>query len=210
MATIAQKINSIESMIHTIYLEGVMMNKFHDDLEKAIITAFIKLYEKDEHLITLEAVDLSGGKDGHASERGIVARFAIYLQAEMYKNDNLKDYHLDVEYNRNGNIPKNLLGAKQKGNGVYPDLIVHKRGPAGPNLLIAEFKTHWNKGKKAVINDINKLKAFLEPTYNYENALFVVLNQNEPKRFWITEESDGDKIYRSIKQVRSPSPLKLT
>jgi hypothetical protein len=72
-------------------------------------------------------------------ETCIAARLAMYLQAEF------SPYAVDVEYGRNGGVPPKRLslpvqcGRKKRGV-VRPDIIIHHRGPDGPNLLVLELK----------------------------------------------------------------------
>jgi hypothetical protein len=80
------------------------------------------------------------------SERCIASRVTLYLQALF------PDHFVDVEYNRVGLSPKRLaLPAKcanyrnKDGESLaVPDVIVHHRGPHGPNLLVLEFKKPSN------------------------------------------------------------------
>jgi hypothetical protein len=79
-------------------------------------------------------------------EESISARLAYHLQALF------EEYDVDVEYNRSGRIPKRLRTInecvkKRDRNGtvlVLPDIVVHRRGPAGPNLLVIEIKKASN------------------------------------------------------------------
>jgi hypothetical protein len=55
---------------------------------------------------------------------------------------------------------------------VFPDIIVHKRGPKGPNLLVIEAKKSTNKDAGL---DIEKLKAYKSNEHlRYEHAVFLV------------------------------------
>jgi hypothetical protein len=80
------------------------------------------------------------------SERCIASRFALHLQAAF------PEYSVDVEYNRVGRPPKRLQLPEECANYrnaqgeslVVPDVIVHRRGPKGPNLLVLEFKKTTN------------------------------------------------------------------
>jgi hypothetical protein len=146
-------------------------------LAPIIIMALEKLYREDAYLIS-----------HNVSERSIVFRFGIYLQELANENDMLKGYNIDVEYNRNFNDPKRLKGKK---NGAVPDLIIHKRGTNEDNLLIIEFKPHWHNGEEAIQSDINKLRAFCCGEYYYKNALFIILNRDEPHLEWIDSNDKG-------------------
>ncbi|MCZ2075579.1 MAG: hypothetical protein HUU41_02950 [Bryobacteraceae bacterium] len=80
------------------------------------------------------------------SERCISARIALHLQPLF------PDHFVDVEYNRVGQPPKRLAISEdcanyrnKKGEALaVPDVIVHRRGPEGPNLLVMEFKKTSN------------------------------------------------------------------
>jgi hypothetical protein len=70
-------------------------------------------------------------------ERCIAARLALHLQRVF------PEYSVDVEYNRAGDLAKRLSVPEECANSfdddgralVVPDVIVHKRGPDGPNVL---------------------------------------------------------------------------
>ena len=112
-----------------------------------------------------------------ANERSITHKFAEYLQKifSCY-------WDIDCEYNRYGNNSKKKIEEVEKIVGkdtttseirartIYPDIIVHKRGKEGSNLLVIEAKkdaTTFNKKK-----DIDKLKK-IKKEYNYKFACFL-------------------------------------
>lgn len=89
------------------------------------------------------------------AERTICGRLAMYLQQHF------PDFDVDVEYNRNGDEGKRLEGVKdyvrisreqgvlraheeEFGVSVSPDIIIHKRGADGPNLVVIEVKKEGN------------------------------------------------------------------
>ena len=99
-----------------------------------------------------EAVSLLNARDRYLlendlSERCIASRLAMYLQSLF------TDHMVDVEYNRAGDIPKRLNLPDECANFrdtdgrslVVPDIIVHTRGPEGPNLLVLELKKSTNR-----------------------------------------------------------------
>lgn len=96
------------------------------------------LQQVAEHDRSLLELDLS--------ERCIAARLAFYLQTEI------AGYVVDVEYNRDGATPKRLHLPEECANFrnpdgealVVPDVIVHRRGNAGPNILVLELKKTTN------------------------------------------------------------------
>jgi hypothetical protein len=69
-------------------------------------------------------------------EQTISARLMFHLQHL------LPEWNVDVEFNRQGDdrVPKiDAKGKKRK-----PDIIIHKRGPDGPNLAVILIKCEWN------------------------------------------------------------------
>src|SRR6266446_6240268 len=79
-------------------------------------------------------------------EECISARLAYYLQPAF------KRHSVDVEYNRAGDLAKRLrlpeeCAKKRDRYGralVLPDVIVHRRGAKGPNVLVIEIKKTSN------------------------------------------------------------------
>ena len=96
------------------------------------------------------------------SERCIASRLAMYLQSLI------PGYSVDVEYNRVGYVPKTLFLPEECANAksrngeplVLPDVIVHRRGPDGPNLLVLELKKTTNPTLRDC--DRLRLRAFRE------------------------------------------------
>jgi hypothetical protein len=148
---------------------------------KAIIEASLKdLYKKDKHLI-LNGDDVSNANKNHVSERGIVHKFGVYLEKHIEKYHELTKYNIDVEYNRDGSNIKRLPGYP---NGVYPDLIIHKRGTNKDNLLILEFKPWWNN---EIDNDLNKVEEFIDQDgqYAYKYGCVITIEKNKPIYNWL-------------------------
>lgn len=135
-------------------------------LEDAVNMAFELLYSNDKYLI-----------DHQVNERSIVFRFAPYLQSELEKTNKYKKYNLDCEFNRNMDDPKFIHEGEP---GVYPDLIIHRRGNNNNNLLIIEFKTYWNDN---TAEDESKIREFvnLDRSYKYKYGFSVVFLEHYPK-----------------------------
>ena len=99
-----------------------------------------------------EALRETATKDAYlflvdVSERNLAGRLAIHLQPKLPR------WHVDPEYNRmNGDLPKRIelppmcAGYRNDDNLVLvsPDLVVHRRGADGPNLLFVELKKTTN------------------------------------------------------------------
>lgn len=152
-------------------------------LEKYIMEAFEMLYKNDKHLIN-NMPDSFRRLDNkhHVGERSIVFRYAFYLQKLINEDEQLKRYHLDCEYNRNGIETKAL---PRFPNGTYPDLIIHKRGSNEYNLLVMEFKTYWNSDQKG---DIEKIREFMDVhgSYKYKYGIAVLIGREKPIIDWIS------------------------
>ncbi len=101
------------------------------EIERRIREALATFIRDDEYLLT-----------HNLSERCIASRLALHLQTQF------PEYNVDVEYNRAGDTPKRLELPQHCANSfdddgealVVPDIIVHQRGEAGPNLLGIEIK----------------------------------------------------------------------
>jgi hypothetical protein len=109
-------------------------------------SAYRKLVRNDFHLL-----------EADANERSLTHKLAEYLQ------DEFPEWHVDCEYNRNGDIPKRLIGNIRNvlsddtnGSSVFPDIIVHQRGTDN-NLLVIEAKKSTTDNS----NDEEKLRAYM-------------------------------------------------
>jgi hypothetical protein len=128
-----------------------------EQIRIAVLAALDNLNDKDTHLLQYDL-----------SERCIAARVAMYLQPRC------GEYSVDVEYNRAGDTPKRLglpdeCANFRDVNGkslVVPDLILHTRGPDGPNLLILEFKKTTNPAGPGC--DRLRVQAFRRPPLSYQ------------------------------------------
>lgn len=157
------------------------MDKKLEIIEKLIVRALDLLYQKDSYLI----------KNG-VHERSIVFRFAHYLQNLMDEADELKEFDLDLEYNKNGRFAKRIPARIR---GAFPDLIIHKRGINDGNLLIVEFKTWWDPDTS---KDEVKLRQFVDPTgeYGYSAAKSITLAKaRENVKIWTYAKGAADVVF---------------
>ena len=91
-------------------------------------------------------------------------RLAHYIENLLLKHD-LKNYFVDIEYNRNHSNAKNLL-IKGKLKLVRPDIIVHSR--TNNSLPYENYLVIEAKKAKPSSHDISKVKAFIkESNYKY-------------------------------------------
>lgn len=104
-----------------------------------------------------------------ASERCIVGRLAIQLQRLF------PEFVVDVEYNRDSAAPKQFPKRmpRSTGNGrrVFPDVVIHQRGPAGPNLLVLEVKKTTNR--EALGSDQRRVQSFIDQ-YGYRYGALIL------------------------------------
>ena len=104
-------------------------------------------------------------------------------------------YNIDCEYNRNKGDKKCLPSFK---NGVFPDLIIHKRGFNDDNLLVAEFKGWWNSSDNELGKDRLKIAQFMDKAgeYEYQFGLLVVLGEEREKIKieWSNQNSKETKL----------------
>jgi len=121
------------------------------EVRRRLEMAVHHLGESDRHLL-----------ETNVSERAIAARLAMHLQREF------PEYKVDAEYNRQGENPKRLMlpeecaGYRNENDEslAVPDVIVHTRGPEGPNLLVLELKKTTNPDRGQC--DRVRLRAFRE------------------------------------------------
>ncbi|MDR4509388.1 MAG: hypothetical protein MRJ65_14375 [Candidatus Brocadiaceae bacterium] len=125
-----------------------------------------------------EALDLLYKNDGdliqrRVHERSLVFRFGLYFNDLLKKSPEFSKLDLDFDYNRNMEDAKRTQKHPQ---GIYPDLILHKRCSNKHNILALEFKTHWNPGN---FDDIDKLKELTLPNqqYRFQLGISIVLGQ---------------------------------
>ena len=131
-------------------------------IKRLVSRALDEVYSHDLYLIA-----------NKVHERSIVFRFSHYLQNLMNSAHELSTYNLDVEYNRNQRQPKRI---RNRQRGAYPDVIVHQRGSNTSNLLMIEFKTHWDT---TTDDDLEKLKEFTKDdgVYHFPLGLSVVFGE---------------------------------
>jgi len=106
------------------------------EIQKRLHDAVQELAKNDRHLL-----------EHDLSERCIASRYAMYLQKAF------PELSVDVEYNRAGASPKRLglpeeCANYRNNNGealAVPDVIVHRRGLEGPNVLVLELKKTTNR-----------------------------------------------------------------
>ena len=181
-------------------------NKANDEpLKKALLQnvkrALETTYRLDNDLIAFRKADAFVPDDMHkfyidenhfyhVSERGLVFKFGCYLQELNSKDPLLRNYTVDMEYNRHRHEVKKVEGWK---NGCVPDLVIHKRQCDDYNLFVAEFKTWWNDN---TVDDEKKIRALMDETsgykYKYGATIVSAENLNECTVKLFSHKSDGE------------------
>lgn len=138
----------------------------HNQIEQALEQAQYRFLADEAYLLTT-----------NVNERSLTHKFAEHLQTILGR-----DWSVDCEYNRYGPDSKKVIeDVKQivgshvptdetRARTVYPDIIVHKRGAAEPNLLVIEAKKNASKEERD--NDWGKLELIKEQ-YKYSFAAFI-------------------------------------
>lgn len=127
-------------------------------IESSIENALRALVSRDSYLLKTDL-----------GERCIAHRFAIYLANEF------PEWDVDCEYNRNGHRLKELPLSDscrellRTTDRVVPDVVVHKRGEDGPNLIAIELKIARRTGEDC---DLAKLRGYIS-VIGYRFGLYV-------------------------------------
>lgn len=103
-------------------------------------------------------------------EQTIAARLMLHLQHL------LPEWHVDVEFNVQGarrDPKRDAEGSLRK-----PDIIIHRRGPAGPNLAIVLVKGEWNDDDRAL--DVHAVQS-LKRKHGYQMAFVLEIKSVGPK-----------------------------
>lgn len=136
------------------------------EIKNALNAAKRCFLDNDDYLLSAEV-----------NERSITHKFAEYLQ-DVFGCA----WDVDCEYNRFGQDAKKIIEAIEqivgtdtttseiKTKTVYPDIIVHKRGIDGPNLLVIEAKKDANDNERET--DRKKLIK-IKQKYEYNFAVFL-------------------------------------
>ncbi|MCX6752430.1 MAG: hypothetical protein NTZ87_02925 [Candidatus Nomurabacteria bacterium] len=145
-------------------------------IENILEQAKIRFLKNDLYLLLAEA-----------NERSITHKFAEHLQAVIGCS-----WDVDCEYNKFGSESKVIYAIKKtigsetltddiKAKTVYPDIVVHKRGNKGPNLLVIEAKKDaTNKDRQKDIEKLEKIR----DEYKYNFAVFINFKIKAGKIEW--------------------------
>ena len=111
----------------------------------------------------------------NASERSISHKLAEHLQSHF------NDLNVDCEYNRHEGAVETLRYSRDSyishdDHGVFPDIVIHKRGNDRCNIGVIEIKkSNSNYGSYA---DEQKLLSFTGDEYQYQLGVFLIADIN--------------------------------
>lgn len=122
-------------------------------------------------------------KNGGGTEQDISGAFARHFEEVLRREDALGEAEVDAEYHYYGNQAKMMAAMEQYAEvierarrnlryngsvGIRPDIIVHRRGPEGPNYLVIEVKKRSNRSAAQERFDLLKLEMLTAATQNYQ------------------------------------------
>jgi hypothetical protein len=140
-----------------------------------------ELLEEAKHRFLRDEVYLLAAD---VNERSLTHKFAEHLQTILGRG-----WSVDCEYNRYGTDTKTIEDVKEivgreaptdetRAKTVYPDIIVHRRGVEGPNLLVIEAKK--DASRKERDDDWRKLER-IKAEYRYDFAAFINIVTSESR-----------------------------
>jgi len=151
-------------------LEKEITNMNDNEIKELLIKSIQDFFKDDIYLLEKDL-----------SERAITHRLAVCLE------NNSSGFHIDCEYNGHtetghrkivkmlrSNAEQLAIIREKDGDNeiinryVFPDIIVHKRGPSDPgaNVLIVEAKKSTSTVNEKY--DLEKLKRYTSPEYENE------------------------------------------
>ena len=107
----------------------------------------------------------------HVSERTLCGALMLHLNGCISKEEDLAEYYVDVEYNRNKGgiktITKTIAGEQEQVIPINCDLIVHSRGEcvAQDNLISIEMKKSTRPPSEKA-KDRERLVALTKDSFN--------------------------------------------
>jgi hypothetical protein len=167
------------------------------EVRRRVIAAIVDLHSCDSDLLYRDV-----------NERSITHKLAEHLQRGF------SDWHVDCEYNRDGDDVKRLelplrgeLTSTEatEARTVFPDIVVHRRG-TDHNLVVVEVKKH---GGAVDTKDREKVEAFVtSPGYRYLHGMTLKLGlQGPPELKCYSGDTSGwddlaEELLRALKERR--------
>lgn len=128
----------------------------NQEIKQIIENALAILYRSEAEII-----------DDRTHEQSISARLMLHLQHL------LPEWNVDVEFNRQGEDRDPKIDADRIIR--KPDIIVHRRGPSGPNLAVILVKCEWNRDSR---EDESRVVQSIKIKQGYQAAFLLEIKRN--------------------------------
>ena len=149
-----------------------------------------------------DALEEFVGRDRELLEHGAhelahVHRFGVYVERRLRDELAAGQLTVDLDYDRDGLFAKETcfdppLRSKTDEDGISrfrPDLIIHRRGREGPNVLVLEWKKH---ARPDAITRLQQRVEHIMRTFQY--TLGVIVNSYEDHVEWCAIHNEGDPL----------------
>lgn len=127
----------------------------NQEIKQVIENALSILYRTEKEII-----------NDKTHEQTISARLMHHLQHLLPK------WNVDVEFNRQSENRESKTD--ESGTNRKPDIVIHKRGPNGPNLAVILVKCEWNTEPR--VND-QEIAQSIKTKHGYQTAFVLEIKQ---------------------------------
>ena len=136
-----------------------------------------------------------------ALELAHVHRFGVYLECRLRAHLAEGRLTIDLDYDRDGQFAKETyfdppLRSKTDEDGTTrfrPDLIIHRRGREGPNVLVLEWKKHADPG---TVSLLQQRIQHIQRAFHY--TLGVIVNSYDDRVEWRVVRDEGRPFEWSV------------
>ena len=139
-----------------------------EKIERILDESFENLIKKDHDLIRGH-----NRHGGHVHEVCIRHRLAVYIENCIQRDEMLRQYNVDIEYNKNYYDSKTLSFDNEEVS-VRPDILVHRRMKKDESIPQHYLVVEAKKNRGIDYYDKKKVVAFLkDQKYEYQFGLTV-------------------------------------
>jgi hypothetical protein len=155
-----------------------------DELRKLLEHSLKCLFENEERIIFRKV-----------KEEAINHRFAVYLENNIRNNFQYSFLNVDLEYNKNYDMDKEIIGTDGEIHKIRPDILMHLREDNYNNKIAFECKIGCLS-----IKDKHKLLMLKNNPYNYENCIGIVYKPD--RDYFFIYHVEDDRIIKSKKKKK--------
>lgn len=127
-------------------------------------------------------------------EEAINHRLAVYLDNGI-RDTQYSFLSVDLEYNKNYDKDKEIIGSDGKSHRIRPDILIHQREDNHNNKIALECKI-----ESLSVNDREKLLRLKEKPYSYENCIGIVYKPD--KEYFFIYHVQDNQIIKSKKEKK--------